>query len=283
MTKISALRQKHEPALLSITEAGFEAALVRAAFDNLEVSGPLCFNNFGYAIRELLRHVFHRLAPDEQIKQCPWFKPDPTSRSTITRADRSKYMLQGGLSDYFVDKILEVKVPPVIEAVSAAFETLNKFTHINPETFNLKEVDAASRAAECLEATSSLIGNIATCRSAVLQNLSAAIDQHLLEESISDVISELDEIATHYLIDEVYTDSSEIVDIGPKDLCIEVEGNIGVELQYGSSSDVRNDIGTVVSDSFPFSATVKVAFTRPLGKKAKVSNFKVNTSSWYGE
>lgn len=283
MTTIVALRQKHEPALLSIAETGFEASLVRAAFDNLEVSGPLCFNNFGYALRELLRHVFHPLAPDDQIKQCPWFKPDPTSQSTITRAHRSKYMLQGGLSDYFVDKILDVEVPPVITAVSAAFETLNKFTHINPETFNLKEVDAALRATECLDATSSLIDNIGTCRSAVLQNLATAIDQHLLQESISDVVNELDEIATHYLIDQIYTESSEVVDIGPKDLCIQVEGNIGVELQYGSSSDVRNDIGTVIPETFPFSATVKVAFTRPLGKKAKISNFKVDTSSWYDE
>ena len=187
------------------------------------------------------------------------------------------------LSDHFVEKILDVEVPPVIKSVSAAFETLNKFTHINRETFNLSETEAVSRAAECLGATSSLIENIRTCRNAVLQNLAAAIDQHLLAESISDVINELDEIATHYLIDEVNTDLSEIVDIGPKDLCIQVEGNIGVELQYGSSSDIQNDIGTVMSDSFPFSATVRVAFTRPLGKKAKVSDFKVDTSSWYGE
>lgn len=283
MTTVAVLRQKHEPALLSIAEAGFEVALVRVAFDNLEVVGSLCFNNFGYSLRELLRHVFHRLAPDEMIKQCAWFKPDPTSKSTITRAHRSKYMLQGGLSDYFVDKILRVEVAPVVKDVAAAFETLNKFTHINPDTFNLNEVDVALFASECLDATSTLIDTIKSCRNAVLQNLAAAIDQHLLNKTISDVINDLDDLATHHLIDEVYTDSSEVVDIGSRDLCIQVEGNIGVELQYGSGSDVRNDIGTVMSDSFPFSATVRVAFTRPLGKKARVSNFKVDTSSWYGE
>ena len=81
MTTIVVLRKEHEQALLSIADRGFEVELVKAAFDNLEAIGPLCFNNFGYALRELLRHVFHRLAPDEKIVQCAWFKPDPTSRT----------------------------------------------------------------------------------------------------------------------------------------------------------------------------------------------------------
>lgn len=144
MMEISVLREEHEPALLSIAQAGFEAALVRAAFDNLEISGPLRFNNFGYALRELLRHVFHRLAPDEKITQCDWFKPDPTAKSTITRAHRSKYMLQGGLSDYFVHKVLKVDVPPVIQDVLAAFKALNKFTHINSDTFNLVKINVSA-------------------------------------------------------------------------------------------------------------------------------------------
>ena len=191
MTRVSVLRQKHEPALLSIAQTGFETALVKAAFNNLEVIGPLCFNNFGYALRELLRHVFHRLAPDERVTQCVWFEPDPTSKTTITRAHRTKYLLQGGLTDSFVDKVLDIEVLPVIKDVSAAFEVLNKFTHINSDTFNLKQVDIVLRAAECLKATSTLIDRIAACRSALLQNLAAATDQHLLDKAIADVIDEL--------------------------------------------------------------------------------------------
>lgn len=281
MTTVLALRQEHEPTLLSIAQLGFEAALVKAAFDNLEVIGPLCFNNFGYSLRELLRHVFHRLAPDEKIKQCAWFKPDTTSQSTITRAHRSKYILQGGLSDSFVGKVLDLEISTVVDDVSAALKTLNKFTHINPDTFNLNEAEVALRASECLVATSTLIDSIRTCRSALLQKLAAAVDKHLLDEAISEVVNDLDELATHHFIEEVYTDASEVVDIGPQDLVIQVEGNVGVALQYGSGSSVRNDIGAVISESFPFSATVRVAITRPLGKKAKVSNFRVDTSSWF--
>lgn len=283
MTDVSALRQEHEPALLLISQTVFEMALVRAAFDNLQISGPLCFNNFGYALRELLRHVFHRLAPDEQIKRCDWFKPDSTSKSTITRAHRSKYILQGGLSDYFVRQILKVEIRPAIQDVLAAFEVLNKFTHVNSDTFNLDQGDVTVHAAACLEATSSLIDKIGVCRGALLQKLAAALDQHILNKAIADVIGDLDELATHHLIEGVYTESTEVMDIGSNDLRIEVQGYVEVELQYGSGSDVRNDIGTVMSDSFPFSADLRVEFTRPLGKSTIVSNFKVDTSSWYGE
>lgn len=72
-----------------------------------------------------------------------------------------------------------------------------------------------------------------------------------------------------------------VIDIGPKDLSIKAEGYIEVELQYGSNSDVRHDMGAVISDSFPFAATVQFKLIRPLGKKAMVSNFNVDTSSWY--
>ena len=73
MTK---LQNNFEPKLELIAQAGFERNLVRACFDNLEATGPLRFNNFAYSLRELLRHVFHRLAPDMSVKKCCWYKPD---------------------------------------------------------------------------------------------------------------------------------------------------------------------------------------------------------------
>lgn len=279
MKTVTELRQKYESKLLTITEPSFEGVLVKAAFDNLEVVGPLCFNNFGYALRELLRHVFSRLAPDEKIKQCVWFRPDRTSESTITRAHRSKYMLQGGLSDEFVQRNLRVQVDPVLKDVLAAFKKLNKFTHINPDVFNLNEVDVAGHATDCLEAISALIENIGSCRRTILQNLATSIDQNLLDKAITN--SAIDELATHHQIDGLSIESSMVIDIGPKDLSIKAEGYIEVELQYGSNFDVRNDMGAVISDSFPFAATVQVKLIRPLGKKAVVSNFNVDTSSWY--
>jgi len=283
MTNIAKLRQEHEKLLLSIAQVGFESGLVNAAFDNLESAGPLCFNNFGYALRELLRHVFHRLAPDGEVTRCVWYKPDPTSKNGITRANRSKYMLQGGLTDLFVKRKLGIDIAVVSSDLTSAFDLLNRFTHIGPATFDLSIAEVETLAEQCLSAARDLIEQIAECRRLVLEQLAREIDQHLLNEAISETVNELDEIATHYCIDHVVVEVAEVVDIGPSELTVNVAGDVEVALQYGSSSDLKNDIGTSMSDSFPFTGTVSIPFKRPLGKSAKVSNFKVDTSSWYDD
>ena len=190
-------------------------------------------------------------------------------------------MIQGGLSDSFVKRKLGIDVVVVLSKLSDAFKMLNSFTHIEPATFDLPAKKVEALAIQCLEASQSLVDNIAECRSSILDSVADAIDDHLLSEAISETVNELDELATHYLVDEVCVESTEVVDIGPERLMLRVEGSVGVELQYGSNSDVRNDIGGVMSDSFPFAADVFVKFERPLGKHAEVENFKVDTHSWY--
>ncbi|WP_414863271.1 hypothetical protein [Pseudomonas chlororaphis] len=42
---------------------------------NLEdKQNKLRFNNFAYAMRELARHVLKRLAPDDKVLKCAWYK-----------------------------------------------------------------------------------------------------------------------------------------------------------------------------------------------------------------
>ena len=62
------LHNKYEQKIQTIVVAGFDCELLSAAFDNLNTTGPLCINNFSYALRELLCHMLHRLATDEKVK-----------------------------------------------------------------------------------------------------------------------------------------------------------------------------------------------------------------------
>jgi hypothetical protein len=281
MTTVAQLKSRFQPQLEVVAQGNFERHLIQACFLNLEVPGPLCFNNFAYALRELLRHVFHRLAPEASLKNCTWYKPDHTSSNGVTRNHRAKYMIQGGLTDTFVERKLGIDIEPVLTQLSSAFKVLNSFTHVEPDTFNLPARKVEKLALNCLEASKLLLDNIAGCRSAILRGLSAAIDDHLLSEAISDTIRELDELATHYFVEGVCVESTHVVDIGCDQLTLRAEGSVEVELQYGSGSDLRNDIGAVMNDSFPFSAQLHVKLQRPLGRNAKVENFKVDTSSWY--
>jgi len=275
------LRRKYEKKILETIDSGFECDLLCAAFDNLDLTGPLRFNNFSYALRELLRHVLHRLANDEKVKSCSWFKSDKNAKSGITRAHRATYAVQGGLSDAFVTKKLRIDVATVRANLLSAIDVLNKHTHIEPSTFAISKTDARRLASECLEATRYFMGQIITCRSEVATALADAIDQHLLNHAISGTINSIDELATHHCIEGIYVEDIEVVDIGPQQIYLRVKGFIECELQYGSGSDVRNGLGDVMSTSFPLSANLTVQMERPLGKIAAVERFSVDTSSFY--
>lgn len=281
MTNLALLRKNYETKFELIALNDFEKKLLRACFDNLESTNSLNFNNFAYGLRELFRNVFHRLAPDESVRACKWYKPDSTAKEGITRLHRAKYMVQGGLSDNFVASKLGIDVNEALKELPQLFKTLSNYTHINPHTFELTKLDVKTLSEQCLETSTTFIEIIRQCRDQVLESLSSAIDEHLLSNALSETVIELDELATHHLIDEIEVDSSEIIEIESDGLNIKVEGSVGVELQYGSGSDVRNDIGDVMSVSFPFTAELHVRFERPLGKHAKVVRFLVDTQSFY--
>jgi hypothetical protein len=275
------LRSKFEKKIQQVLTSGFEYQLLAAAFGNLEELGPLSFNNFSYALRELLRHVLHRLGTEDQVKACSWFKEDKTARGGITRAQRATYAIQGGLSDEFVLQKLRIDVKTVHKQLLQAIDTLSKYTHIEPDTFDISRTETDRLATECLLATLYFSQHIVICRTQVAEALAKHIDHHILNHVLSETIDSIDEIATHHWINEIYVNEIEVIEIGPQSIELAIDGTIGCELQYGSNSDVRNDIGGITSESFPLSAELTVQLVRPLGTQAIVKKFKVDTSGWY--
>ncbi|MCV5663812.1 hypothetical protein OFN50_32825, partial [Escherichia coli] len=54
-------------------ETDFEHELLHASLRNYCSHGnPLRFNNFAFAIRELINHVLKRLAPNDRVMASPW-------------------------------------------------------------------------------------------------------------------------------------------------------------------------------------------------------------------
>lgn len=281
MPTIDDLRTAYTDKITTALEPEFEERLFNAALNNLGVPGPLCINNFSYALRELIAHLLKRLASNENVTACTWFKPHPTVTGGITRAHLATYAIQGGLSTEYVSKVLNINVSPVVDDLMRSITTLNKHTHVTLETFDYPHNKVLELAEECLQAVLYFVEHMAACRDSIVEALESDIDGHLLEAVISETIQEIDELATHHWIDEVDILEINIREIGPKSITLEVEGEISVNLQYGSDSDVRNDIGTVIDSSFPLKAKLNVPMTRPLGKSATVASFKVDTHSWY--
>lgn len=65
-----------ENTILQYLKQGFEQDLFKAAIANVDdANNKLRLNNFAYAMRELIRTVLERLAPDDEVVNAPWFEP----------------------------------------------------------------------------------------------------------------------------------------------------------------------------------------------------------------
>ncbi|MDR5905659.1 hypothetical protein [Franzmannia qiaohouensis] len=282
MAKFAALRKAYEHRIARGSQSAFQSDLLTAAFDNLEVRGALRFNNFAYSLREFLRHILHEAAPAEEVKKCPWFKPEKSATGGITRSHRAKYAIQGGLSDQFLKKKLGiVEVDDVLKNLVEAQNVLSKYTHIGPDTFNVSDVEARKLTEDCLDAATSYVEQVFDCRRSVRDSLMEHVDQHLIDRIVSDGIDEIDEIATHGWTDGHWIEEVWVEDIRSTSVLVSVEGTVEVGLQYGSDGDVKRDMGVVTSDSFPFRASILVKMKAPLGEFASVESLNVNTDSFY--
>lgn len=118
----------------------FEHDLFEASLHNLDdSSNKLRFNNFAYSIRELTRHILARLAPDKNVINTTWYKPIDTERPDfITRKQRMRYAIQGGLSNEYVSSSLGIDVDEIGKKINDTIDILSKYTHINPKTFDIE-------------------------------------------------------------------------------------------------------------------------------------------------
>ena len=119
----------------------FEHDLLDASLQNLvDIHNKLRFNNFAYSLRELTRHILERLAPDEKVLNTAWFIPiSPKEPKKVTRKQRMKYAIQGGLPDDYVIDTLEIDVDAIGKKVGDNIDLLSKYTHVNPDSFYVED------------------------------------------------------------------------------------------------------------------------------------------------
>jgi hypothetical protein len=260
---------------------GFERDLFVAAQKNLaDKSNPLRLNNYSYAVRELTRHVLHRLAPDDYVVNCPWYKNETDKEKGITRKQRAYYAVQGGLENLYVENTLGLKVKDIHNHLIRAINSLSKFTHIEPEVFDLPESDIDALVNETSESVYGFLATIRDCRKMIIDSLWEHIDLAVIDETLSETILAIDELVSHHFIDEVYTDNVEIYEINHECIKFRVYGSIGCELQWGSNSDLRRGDGAILPQSFPFICDLISPIDAPEEVESIKGSLDVDTSSW---
>lgn len=167
---------------------GFELRLFEAVIVNLkEDDNVLSANNFAYSIRELLRSMLERLAPDNEVEGAPWYKPETNQYGevVITRRQRIKYAVQKWfLDDYARDKF-HIVLDDYFKDFSKNFAELNKYTHITEETFNIEPCDKTMLALKILGNLFWFIISIKEAQSEIINKTIDLVDKELSEQFLA--------------------------------------------------------------------------------------------------
>jgi Predicted pPIWI-associating nuclease len=187
-------------------DTDFKKSVFDAALKSFEQSdNPLRLNNLATGLRELIRLVLRDLAPEADIKASSWYKPevDKHGNEIITRPQRLHYAIHAGLPVAFVQDTLHVDVKKTIKDFSALNGKFSKFTNIEEATFGVDDSEVELFAEEALEVFSSLYETIEDCRNSTYRAMEEYAKDAVEDELFSSVVSELDQLATHYTVSEV--------------------------------------------------------------------------------
>lgn len=260
----------------------FQKQLLDAAALSLrEMDNPLRLNNFSTAFRELVRHVFDHFAPDDEIKKCAWYQPEPTSRTGVTRAHRVGFVIHGGIAPGYAREVLDIDVDSERKRVVKAIDALSKFTHVNPATFGVAADEVESRVADACTALQNVLESAEVARKTLLAAIENAVENEVVQAVLQETVASVDEIASHHFINDVSLDSVQVLNIGAAEIEFIAHGTLEVELQWGSNSDVRNDLGAVGNDSFPLTLHLLSPVSAPGEVEAVEGTLVVDTSDWF--
>jgi hypothetical protein len=240
---------------------------------------PLRVNFFATAMRILYEHTMDRLSPRDEVRRTSWFKPE-TDDGRPTRAQRIKFAIHGGLSEQFVKEQLKVEIEPLRERVVGSFADLSTQIHSREDTIVLDPKDQAEFASGVVSAIEDFLAVMSECRDAVLRPIAEALDEAAVHVLLTDTIVEIEDLAPHSSVDELYVEEIHVDRIGVEAIGYRVNGSIEVTLQWGSNVDVNNDNGAEARQTFPFRCEFQLPVDEPWDLDPAEPQYFVDTSSW---
>lgn len=240
---------------------------------------PLRLNFFSTAMRILFEHIMDTWSPGDQVVNASWFKPEK-SDGQPTRWQRAIFAVQGGLSEAFVGDELKVDLPPLRRRLLASVDELSKHVHGRQNTIirDQREQDAVVRT--IVAAMGAFLDALHDCRAAVLTPIAEALDKAAIDALLEETLQDVDELASHYSLDDVYVEHIAVHKIGADFITYRVTGSVAVTLQWGSNSDVRRGDGAELDQSFPFWCDLEVPLDDLWDLDLAETTYGVDTSEW---
>jgi hypothetical protein len=260
----------------------FSRDLLNGACRALEdKANPVRLHLFATAIRELFNHTLHHLAPDDRVRGCGWYVQDQNTDGP-TRRQRVMYAVHGGISPEYATDELHLEIDDMCGGVVEAIGTLNRLTHVRPDTHIRDDQAIDAHAEATVEALRGFLLDIERSRSAVANAVETQVHDGVFDALIAETLPELDELASHYSIEESQVEAVHVDAIDDTEIHYTVKANVTVGLQWGSNSDIRNDMGAVGEEDF----SVELRFKAPVDDPRAVAideehPVAVDTSSWW--
>jgi hypothetical protein len=260
----------------------FELNLFLASINVLEdKTNPIRYNLFALSLRELTRNILSRLAPDDKVLKCQWYSNETDKENGITRRQRMMFSIKGGLSNEFIQEELNFDLDTISQRMKIVIENLNKYTHIQEETFNNDSQLIDIMAFNALSALNEFYCTIEDIKCEISRAYEARLYKLITETMISDTLVEIDILATHYWVDGVCVDNISVVQVDELNISIEVDGFIEIVHQYGSDMDYEHDDGLRMESSYPFSIYLEVGVENPLDINISIDDIEIDNSKFY--
>lgn len=246
-----------------------------------ETHNPARFINTGNLLRELLRELLAAISPNEKIKLCKWFAPDPTSRTGITRRHRTLFAVYSYLDSAYFPVRFVAEIDALAAAIREHVKELSSFAHPTAATVATPEATAAASFNAALTLFLSLFNAIEEGRAHVLDALRIDLQEHLAELFTNELLNELDTLSSHTRPQDADGIVVGIVEINEEAIRFAGAGRVYCDLQYGSDGDCRRGDGVEWKESFPFTFSGEAPVSDPRDVSVNPADVSVDTSSSY--
>lgn len=126
-----------------------------------------------------------------------------------------------------------------------------------------------------------ILTTIESLRDKIKSHVENEVDGVLITEFVTTTFNELDILSTHTFVDYSELDYYYIDSICSDHVVIKGSGTVYCELQWGSNSDMMNDIGASLDDSYPYDFTIHAKLTNLKSLELGDEGIIVDTDSWY--
>ena len=248
----------------------FDAAVEN--FDHEDI--PLGLKNFAFTLKELSRIWLEQLAPKEKIRACEWFEQNTDLREEdgVTRAQRTKYAVQGELHDEFVLEDLHIDVQSTVKEYLALIDELSNYGR-----FDIPAKTAELEAIRALETFDQLSELIQERHASLLSSAADAAKRFATNQLLGEADEELHRLSMHFSGGDYHLDSLLVLSHSQDRILYQGRGRVYVRTQYEWDSAVAWDDVAVVLDVYPFECSFEAHTGDPLFPCVVRGSMKIDT------